>query len=84
MKKPLRSFARGASFHTKHASNANVLRIVLLDANSFLAFWITCDTKTRIKQEILASSKENNCFVHKQLNIGKEYVIFIRNMDTII
>jgi hypothetical protein len=28
MKKPLRSSARGASFHTKHASNANV---VLLD-----------------------------------------------------
>jgi hypothetical protein len=37
MKKPLRSSARGASFHTKHASNANVGRVVLLDANSYLA-----------------------------------------------
>jgi hypothetical protein len=36
-KKPLRSSARGASFHTKHALNANVVRIVLLDANSYLA-----------------------------------------------
>jgi hypothetical protein len=32
-----RSSARGASFHTKHASSANVVRIVLLDANSYLA-----------------------------------------------
>jgi hypothetical protein len=37
MKKPLRSSARGASFHTKHASNPNVVRVVLLDANSYLA-----------------------------------------------
>jgi hypothetical protein len=37
MKKPLRSSARGASFHTKHASNANVVQVVLLDANSNLA-----------------------------------------------
>jgi hypothetical protein len=34
MKKPFRSSARGASVHTKHASNANVVRVVLLDANS--------------------------------------------------
>jgi hypothetical protein len=33
MKKPLRSSARGVSFHTKHASNANVVQVVLLDAN---------------------------------------------------
>jgi hypothetical protein len=39
MKKPLRSSTRGASFHTKHASNANVDRVVSLDANSFLAHW---------------------------------------------
>jgi hypothetical protein len=37
IKKPLRSSARDASFHTKHASNANVVRVVLLDANSYLA-----------------------------------------------
>jgi hypothetical protein len=37
MKKPLRSAARGASFHTKHASNANVVRVISLDANSYLA-----------------------------------------------
>jgi hypothetical protein len=40
MKKPLRSSARGASFHTKHASNANVVRVVLLGANSYLALWM--------------------------------------------
>jgi hypothetical protein len=28
MKKPLRSSARGASFHTKHASNANIVRVL--------------------------------------------------------
>jgi hypothetical protein len=39
MKKPLRSSARGVSFHTKRASNANVVRVVLLDANSYLALW---------------------------------------------
>jgi hypothetical protein len=39
MKKPLRSSARGASFHTNYASNANVDRVVLLDANSYLADW---------------------------------------------
>jgi hypothetical protein len=39
MKKPLVSSARGASVHTKHASNANVVRVVLLDANSYLALW---------------------------------------------
>jgi hypothetical protein len=37
MKKPFRSSARGASFHTKHALNVNVGRVVLLDANSYLA-----------------------------------------------
>jgi hypothetical protein len=37
MKKPLRSSARGACFHTKHASNVNVVRVVLLDANLYLA-----------------------------------------------
>jgi hypothetical protein len=37
MKNPLFSSARGASFHTKHASKANVIRVVLLDANSYLA-----------------------------------------------
>jgi hypothetical protein len=30
MKKPLRSSARGTSFHIKHASNANVVRVVLM------------------------------------------------------
>jgi hypothetical protein len=39
MKKPLGLSARGASFHTKHVSNANVVRVVLLDANSYLALW---------------------------------------------
>jgi hypothetical protein len=38
MKKPLCSPARGASFHTKHASNVNVVQVVLLDANSYLAY----------------------------------------------
>jgi hypothetical protein len=37
LKKPLRSFARGASFHTKHASNVNGVKVVLLGANSYLA-----------------------------------------------
>jgi hypothetical protein len=32
MKKPLCSSAKGASFHIKHASNANVVRVVSLDA----------------------------------------------------
>jgi hypothetical protein len=36
MKKPRRSSARGASFHT-NASNTNVVRVVLLDTNSYLA-----------------------------------------------
>jgi hypothetical protein len=36
MKKLLHSSARGASFHIKHAVNANVVRVVLLDANSYL------------------------------------------------
>jgi hypothetical protein len=36
MKKQFRSSARGASFHTKHASNANDDRVVL-DANSYWA-----------------------------------------------
>jgi hypothetical protein len=39
MKKPLRSSARGASFHTKHASNTNIVGVVLLlDANSYLTY----------------------------------------------
>jgi hypothetical protein len=29
--------ARGAIFHTKHVLNANVVRVVLLDSNSYLA-----------------------------------------------
>jgi hypothetical protein len=37
MKKPLPSSARGASFYTKHTLNANVVRVVLLDTNSYLA-----------------------------------------------
>jgi hypothetical protein len=40
MKKALRSSARGASFHTKHASNANVDRVVLLDGNSGGKFFV--------------------------------------------
>jgi hypothetical protein len=39
MKKQFRSSTRGTSFHTKDASNANVGRVVLLDANSYLALW---------------------------------------------
>jgi hypothetical protein len=46
MQKPFRSFARGASFHTKHAANANVVRVVLLDANSYLAL-STLDARSR-------------------------------------
>jgi hypothetical protein len=38
MKKQLLSSARSASFHTKQASNVNVVRVVLLDANSYLAY----------------------------------------------
>jgi hypothetical protein len=38
-KNQFRSSARGASFHTKLVSNANVVRVVLLDANSYLALW---------------------------------------------
>jgi hypothetical protein len=38
MKKPFLWSARGASFHTKHATNVNVVRVVLLDANSYLAY----------------------------------------------
>jgi hypothetical protein len=37
MKKSFYSSARGASFHRKHVSNANVVRAVLLDTNSCLA-----------------------------------------------
>jgi hypothetical protein len=36
MKNPLHSSARGASFHTKHASNADIIRVVLFDANSYI------------------------------------------------
>jgi hypothetical protein len=36
-KKPFHSSARGASFHTKHTSNANVVQVVSLDTNSYLA-----------------------------------------------
>jgi hypothetical protein len=36
MKKAISFAATGASFHTKHASNANVVRVVLLDAKSYL------------------------------------------------
>jgi hypothetical protein len=35
VKNLFRSSARGASFHTKHSSNANVVRVVLLDENSY-------------------------------------------------
>jgi hypothetical protein len=42
MKNPFRSFARGASFHRKHASNANVVQVVLLDAISYLALSPGC------------------------------------------
>jgi hypothetical protein len=38
MKKRLCSSARGASLYTKHASNA-IVRVVLLDANSYLALF---------------------------------------------
>jgi hypothetical protein len=31
------SSAKGASYHTKHAVNANIVRVVLLYANSYLA-----------------------------------------------
>jgi hypothetical protein len=37
MKKPFRTSARVAGFHTKYASNANVGRVVVFDANSYLA-----------------------------------------------
>jgi hypothetical protein len=59
MKKPLRSSARGASFHTKHASNANVVRGVLLDAKSYLAYStkydrvvtsVSCGVRVKIKK----------------------------------
>jgi hypothetical protein len=33
----MKKAARGTSFHTKHSSNTNVVREVLLDANSYLA-----------------------------------------------
>jgi hypothetical protein len=40
-KKRYRSSARDASFHTKHASNTNDFRVVLLEANSNLALsWL--------------------------------------------
>jgi hypothetical protein len=42
MKKPFLLSARGASFYTKHASNVNVVRVVLLDANWYLAYWESC------------------------------------------
>jgi hypothetical protein len=38
MKKAFLSSARGASFRTKQASNVNVVRVVLFDANSYLAY----------------------------------------------
>jgi hypothetical protein len=39
IKKPFLSSARGAGFPTKQASNVNVVRVVLLDVNSYLAYW---------------------------------------------
>jgi hypothetical protein len=38
MKKLFLSSTRGASFHTKQASNVNDVRVVLVDANSYLAY----------------------------------------------
>jgi hypothetical protein len=52
MKKPLHSSARGASSHTKHASNANVVRVGLLDANSYLALWSKLKPRIEIKSPI--------------------------------
>jgi hypothetical protein len=39
MKKTIRLSARGAAFHTKHALNANIVRVVF-DANSYLVYCI--------------------------------------------
>jgi hypothetical protein len=51
MKKPLRLSARGASFHTEHASNANVDRVVLLDVNLYLALWTKSKENERVNDE---------------------------------
>jgi hypothetical protein len=67
MKKPLRSSARGASFHTKHASNANVGRVVLLDANSYLVL------AYREHLRVCDVADENRC------SLGSPYMI-IQNM----
>jgi hypothetical protein len=45
---PFSSSARGASFHTKHASNTNVVRVELLDANSYLALYISAQLNANI------------------------------------
>jgi hypothetical protein len=50
MKKKFLSFARGTSFHTKQASNVNAVRVVLLDANSYLAYRTFNKTNNAIEQ----------------------------------
>jgi hypothetical protein len=59
MKKPFRSSAKGASFHTKHASNANVDGVVLLDANSYLALRYKSTGKHFDKKLFIPDDKDN-------------------------
>jgi hypothetical protein len=69
MKNSLRSSAKGASVHTKHASNANVVRVVLLDANSHLALRNIDETRSRriiklIKKLLSFSKKQTYALLH--------------------
>jgi hypothetical protein len=64
--KPLRSTARGASFHTKHASNANVVPVVLLKANSYLALCAGIELTTSYAIQPTVSTRLS--FIYPQNN----------------
>jgi hypothetical protein len=73
MKKPFLSAARGASFHTKHASNVNVVRVVLLDANSYLAYW----------SQSISSVAINPLVAFENIDGSKRYCSFILSRTTL-
>jgi hypothetical protein len=62
----VRSSARGAGFDTKHASNANVVRVVLLDTNWYLPlslafiFSVAWDNNTVIETNVPMQALANN------------------------
>jgi hypothetical protein len=52
MKKQFRTSVKGASFHTKQASNVNVVQVVLLDANWYLAYRYTSKCGSNVNSNV--------------------------------